>query len=253
MAARACRLQGATGDGAKTFVLLLAAVLSEARDGSLRRALPAFERRVLRRAVARGVRPRALSAFPAGGAGAGAEAELELELGGAALQALLEPYLRGRLGPGGRRRVALLGRELCVRCGACRRPALRLLGRRFPQLHAAAAGLPLGRSAVLPGVLLRRDFAAYCPGGAGPLAVLVARCLRPALAAPGAECEVRSERRHRAALRRCAGTAEAAVERLRSRGVGLLLSCVKQHEEVIYYAKLHGVSVVECLSRRLWR
>ncbi|OXB83541.1 UNVERIFIED_CONTAM: hypothetical protein H355_011360 [Colinus virginianus] len=183
MAARACRLQGATGDGAKTFVLLLAAVLSEARDGSLRRALPAFERRVLRRAVARGVRPRALSAFPAGGA------EAEAELGAAALQALLEPYLRGRLGPGGRRRVALLGRELCVRCGACRLPALRLLGRRFPQLHAAAAGLPLGRSAVLPGVLLRRDFAAYCPGGAGPLAVLVARCLRPALAAPGVECE----------------------------------------------------------------
>ncbi|NXJ03534.1 BBS10 protein, partial [Odontophorus gujanensis] len=118
----------------------------------------------------------------------------------------------------------------------------------FPQLHAAAAGLPLGRSAVLPGVLLRRDFAAYCPGGAGPLAVLVVRCLRPALAAPGTEYEVLSERRHRAALRWCAGTAEAAIERLRSGGVGLLLSSVKQHEEVIYYAKLHGVSVVECLS-----
>ncbi|XP_072186052.1 BBSome complex assembly protein BBS10 [Excalfactoria chinensis] len=243
MAACACRHQSATGDGAKTFVLLLAAVLGAVRDGSPRRAaraLPSFERRVLQRAVARGLRPHLRSAFPAGGPGA--------ELEAASLRALLEAHLRGRLGPGERRAVALLGCELCARCGARRPPALRLLCGRFAQLHAAVAGLPLGRSRVLPGVLLRRDFAAYCPAGGRPRAVLVTRCLRPALTAPGVECAVRSERQHLAALRWCGGRTEAVMEHLRSNGVGLLLSGVKQHEEVIYYAKLHGVSVVECLS-----
>ncbi|XP_021240897.1 Bardet-Biedl syndrome 10 protein [Numida meleagris] len=243
MAACACRHQGATGDGAKTFVLLLAAVLGAMREDCVRRAaraLPAFERRVLERAVARGLRPHLRSAFPAGGLGA--------ELEAAALEALLEAYLRGRLGPGEPRRLALLGCELCARCGAARPPALRLLGRRFPQLHAAAAGLPLASSRVLPGILLRRDFAAYCPATGRLRAVLVTRCLRPALTAPGVECAVRSERQHRAALRWCGERTEAVMERLRSGGVRLLLSGVKQHEEVIYYAKLHGVSVVECLS-----
>ncbi|XP_010707004.1 Bardet-Biedl syndrome 10 protein, partial [Meleagris gallopavo] len=86
------------------------------------------------------------------------------------------------------------------------------------------------------------------PAGGRLLAVLVTRCLRPVLAAPGVECAVRSERQHRAALRWCGGRTEAVMESLRSNGVRLLLSRVKQHEEVIYYAKLHGVSVVECLS-----
>lgn len=243
MAACACRHQSATGDGAKTFVLLLAAVLGAMREGSPRRAaraLPAFERRVLERAVARGLRPHLRSAFPAGGPGE--------ELEAAALEALLEAYLRGRLGPGERRAVTLLGCELCARCGARRPPALRLLCGRFAQLHAAAAGLPLARSRVLPGVLLRRDFAAYCPAGGRLRAVLVTRCLRPVLTGPGVECAVRSERQHRAALRWCGGRTEAVMEHLRSGGVRLLLSGVKQHEEVIFYAKLHGVSVVECLS-----
>ncbi|XP_046765734.1 Bardet-Biedl syndrome 10 protein isoform X2 [Gallus gallus] len=243
MAACACRHQSATGDGAKTFVLLLAAVLGAMREGSPRRAaraLPAFERRVLERAVARGLRPHLRSAFPAGGPGA--------ELEAAALEALLEAYLQGRLGPGERRAVTLLGCELCARCGARRPPALRLLCGRFAQLHAAAAGLPLARSRVLPGVLLRRDFAAYCPAGGRLRAVLVTRCLRPVLTGPGVECAVRSERQHRAALRWCGGRTEAVMEHLRSGGVRLLLSGVKQHEEVIFYAKLHGVSVVECLS-----
>ncbi|NXL92830.1 BBS10 protein, partial [Alectura lathami] len=65
---------------------------------------------------------------------------------------------------------------------------------------------------------------------------------------PGVELVVGSERQHRASLRWCTGRAEAAVKRLRSGGVRLLLSSVKQQEEVIYYAKLYGVSVVECLS-----
>ncbi|XP_010116652.1 PREDICTED: Bardet-Biedl syndrome 10 protein, partial [Chlamydotis macqueenii] len=41
---------------------------------------------------------------------------------------------------------------------------------------------------------------------------------------------------------------EACMKYLQSNNVKLLLSSVKQEEVVIYYAKLHDVSVVECLS-----
>ncbi|XP_076184779.1 BBSome complex assembly protein BBS10 [Aptenodytes patagonicus] len=245
MAACACSHRAATGDGAKTFVVLLAGVLGGLRaaggGGGLRRALRAFEAQVLERAVARGLRGHLLSALP------GRQAEAE----GGALEALLEAYLGGRLGPGERRCLARLCCEYCRRCApaAVPRPqVLRLLGRRFAELHAAVAGLPVASSRVLPGLILRRDFAAYCPAGGDLRAVLVTEPLRPALSAPGVEFVVDSEGRYQASLRWIARRTEALMKHLQSNSVKLLLSSVKQEEVVIYYAKLYGVSVVECLS-----
>ncbi|KAM6425477.1 BBSome complex assembly protein BBS10 [Rhynochetos jubatus] len=243
MAARACGHRSATGDGAKSFVVLLAAVLGGLREagGGLRRALRAFEARVLERAAAQGLRGHLLSALPGWREGAGA------------LQALLEAYLGGRLGPGERRCLAGLCCEYCRRCAppAAAGPsprALSLLGRRFAELHAAVAGLPVASSRVLPGLVLRRDFAAYCPAGGAVRAVLVTQPLRPALSAPGVELVVDSEGQYEASMRWISRRTEALMRHFQSNNVKLLLSSVKQEEVVIYYAKLHGVSVVECLS-----
>ncbi|XP_008942876.1 PREDICTED: Bardet-Biedl syndrome 10 protein, partial [Merops nubicus] len=113
---------------------------------------------------------------------------------------------------------------------------------------AAVPGLPVASSRVLPGLVLRRDFTAYCPAE-GPLRVLlVTEPLRPALAAPGVEFVIDSERQHQASLRWIARRVEAFMKRLQSNEVKLLLSSLKQEEVVIYYAELHGISVVECLS-----
>ncbi|KFW69570.1 Bardet-Biedl syndrome 10 protein, partial [Pygoscelis adeliae] len=71
---------------------------------------------------------------------------------------------------------------------------------------------------------------------------------RPALSAPGVEFVVDSEGRYQASLRWIARRTEALMKHLQSNSVKLLLSSVKQEEVVIYYAKLYGVSVVECLS-----
>ncbi|NXX87875.1 BBS10 protein, partial [Centropus bengalensis] len=57
-----------------------------------------------------------------------------------------------------------------------------------------------------------------------------------------------SEAQYRAARRWGSRSARAAVERLRGGGVGLLLSSVKQDEELLHCARLLGVSVVEGLS-----
>ncbi|KAM7055771.1 BBSome complex assembly protein BBS10 [Acridotheres tristis] len=237
MAARACSHRAATGDGAKSFVVLLAAVLGGLRsagDGAgLRRALRDFEAQVLERAAARGLR-RHLRPAPPGWP-----------------EPLLEPYLAGRLGPGERRCLARLCAEMCRRCApaaAARPQVLRLLGRRFAELHAAVPGLPLASSRVLPGIVLRRDFAVYCPTDGELRALLVTEPLRPALTAPGVEFVVDSEGQYQASLRWIAERTEALMKRLQSNNVKLLLSSAKQEEVVIYYAKLYGVSVVECLS-----
>ncbi|XP_054487908.2 BBSome complex assembly protein BBS10 [Agelaius phoeniceus] len=237
MAARACSHRAATGDGAKSFVVLLAAVLGGLRaaggGAGLQRALRDFEGQVLERAVARGLR-RHLRPAPPG-----------------SLEPLLEPYLAGRLGPGERRRLARLCAEMCRRCApaaATRPQVLRLLGQRFAELHAAVPGLPLASSRVLPGIVLRRDFAAYCPTDGELRALLVTEPLRPALTAPGVEFVVDSEGQYQASLRWIAKRTEALMKHLQSKNVKLLLSSVKQEDVVIYYAKLYGVSVVECLS-----
>ncbi|XP_010160106.1 PREDICTED: Bardet-Biedl syndrome 10 protein, partial [Eurypyga helias] len=65
---------------------------------------------------------------------------------------------------------------------------------------------------------------------------------------PGVELLVDAEGQYRASLRWVARRTEALMRHLQSNDVKLLLSSVKQEEVVIYYAKLHGVSVVECLS-----
>ncbi|XP_064511688.1 Bardet-Biedl syndrome 10 protein [Pseudopipra pipra] len=240
MAARACSHRAATGDGAKSFVVLLAAVLGGLRaaggGAGLRRALRAFEAQVLERAAARGLRRHWRTAPPG--------------LPEALLEALLEPYLAGRLGPGERRCLARLCAELCRRCAptaAARPEALRLLARRFAALHAAVPGLPLASSTILPGIVLRRDFAAYCPAEGELRALLVTEPLQPALTAPGVEFVVDSEGQYEASLRWIIRRTEALVKHLQSNSVKLLLSSTKQDEVVIYYAQLYGVSVVECL------
>ncbi|XP_014818801.1 PREDICTED: Bardet-Biedl syndrome 10 protein [Calidris pugnax] len=158
----------------------------------------------------------------------------------------------GRLGPGERRRLARLCGEFVRRCcgpAAAPRPrVLRLIGSRFAELHAAVPGLPLASSRVLPGLVLRRDFAAYCPAVGDLRIVLVTEPLRPPLLAPGVELVVGSEGQHQAALRWISRRTEALMKHLQSNNVKLLLSSVKQEEVVICCAKLYGVSVVECLS-----
>ncbi|NXY80976.1 BBS10 protein, partial [Alcedo cyanopectus] len=118
----------------------------------------------------------------------------------------------------------------------------------FAELHAAVTGLPVASSRILPGLVLRRDFAAYCPAEGDLRVVLVTEPLRPALSAPGVEFAVDSESHYQASLHWIERRTEALMKHLQSNNVKLLLSSVKQDDLVIYCAKLYGVSVVECLS-----
>ncbi|NXH19875.1 BBS10 protein, partial [Bucco capensis] len=118
----------------------------------------------------------------------------------------------------------------------------------FAELYVAVTGLPVESSRVLPGLVLCRDFTAYSPAAGDLRAVLVTEPLRPALSALEVEFDVDSEGQYRTSLRWIARKTEAVMKHLQSNNIKLLLSSVKQEEVVIYYAKLYGVSVVECLS-----
>ncbi|NWH56284.1 BBS10 protein, partial [Geococcyx californianus] len=118
----------------------------------------------------------------------------------------------------------------------------------FAQLHLAVPGLPVRSSKVLPGILLCRDFAARCPAQGHVRALLVTQPLRAALAGPGVEFMVVSEGQYGTSLRWVNRRTEDIMKHLQSNNVKLLLSSVKQGEEVLYYAKLYSISVVECLS-----
>ncbi|NWJ02191.1 BBS10 protein, partial [Crypturellus undulatus] len=114
------------------------------------------------------------------------------------------------------------------------------------ELHVAVPGLPLARSRLLAGLLLRGRLTAGHPAGDDMVAVVVAQ---PLLAGLGdVELELCSEAQLQAWQRRAARSAEAIVGRLQSSHVKLLLSAGKQHEVLIYFAKLYGITVVEGLS-----
>ncbi|NXX51048.1 BBS10 protein, partial [Tricholaema leucomelas] len=118
----------------------------------------------------------------------------------------------------------------------------------FAELHTAVVGLPVATSRILPGLVLRRDFAACCPAEGDLRAVLVTEPLRPALPTPEVEFVIDSQGQYQASLCWITRRTEAVVQHLQSNNIKLLLSSVKQDAVVIYYAKLHGISVVECLS-----
>ncbi|KFP07584.1 Bardet-Biedl syndrome 10 protein, partial [Calypte anna] len=86
------------------------------------------------------------------------------------------------------------------------------------------------------------------PAGGELRAVLVTQPLQPTLSAPGVEFYVDCEGQYEGSQRWASGRTEALMKNMQNNNVKLLLSSVKQEELVIYYAKLYGVSVVECLS-----
>lgn len=147
------------------------------------------------------------------------------------------------------------GRSQDVRGAAGRRAGRPVRGGRRPAAGAAGlrgagagAGRGAGSAAPPPGLVLRRDFATYSPAGGELRAVLVTEPLRPALSAPSVEFVVDSEGQYQASLQWITRRTEALMKHLQSNNIKLLLSSVKQEEAVISYAKLYGISVVECLS-----
>lgn len=235
-----------TGDGAKSFLLLLGALLRGIHGDSLRgtqvqstaRALLSFQSLVLDAVIGRSLAPHAPPL---------------LLRGPAHLRALTDAYFRGKAP---RSHWALLSQTACEfyqrwGCGPDG-AGLALVSRLLPALLTAVPGLPVGRSRVLPGLLIHRDFAVLCPGPGGsdaPLrAVAASAALQAPLAPPGVTLSLASSAQVRRCLEAGGGAAERGVASLRGLGVGLLLSAAKQAEPALAVARRAGVSVLECVD-----
>ncbi|KAJ8254335.1 hypothetical protein COCON_G00209470 [Conger conger] len=233
-----------TGDGAKSFLLLLGALLRGIHGDCLRgvqvgrtaRALLSFQTLVLDDVIGRSLflhAPPLLLHSPTH------------------LRALTDAYFRGKTASC---HWAVLSRTACEfhqrwRCGP-EGAGLALLSRHLPALLTAVPGLPVTRSRVLRGLLIHRDFAVLCPAaGAGPLrALAVSEPLQAPLAPPGVTLGLASAAQVRRCLEAGAQVADRAMASLCRLGVGLLLSGAKQSEPALALAQREGVSVLECVD-----
>ncbi|XP_035258080.1 Bardet-Biedl syndrome 10 protein homolog [Anguilla anguilla] len=167
-----------TGDGAKSFLLLLGALLRGIHGDHLhgiqaRRVahiLLSFQTLVLDGVIGQGLAPRALSFLQ----------------DSAHLRPLTDAYFRGKTASS---HWGVLSQTACefYRRWRCEQDCtgVTLIARHFAALHTPVPGLPVSRSRVLQGLVIHRDFAVRCPGD-GPLRALATSVpLQSPLAPPG--------------------------------------------------------------------
>uniref|UniRef100_UPI00398F6ABA Bardet-Biedl syndrome 10 protein n=1 Tax=Pristiophorus japonicus TaxID=55135 RepID=UPI00398F6ABA len=247
-----------TGDGAKSFILLLAAMLRGVRaatggqgpgDGwgaqqrrRLARGLARLEREVLGRVLAWHLAPHCASALSPLGSG---EPHLPVERAARVLGA----YFAGKAGAAHAPFLTRLACHFLRRLGDGETGAgLGLADDCLAGLLATVPGLPVGSSLVLEGLPLGRGFTLRCPAGGGQTRVLVTtRSLLPSLTRAGCTLRLESPAGLAQARAWAWDRAEEALARLRGLGVGLLLSGPRQPACVLQSALGHGVSVVDCL------
>ncbi|XP_035257593.1 Bardet-Biedl syndrome 10 protein homolog [Anguilla anguilla] len=230
-----------TGDGAKSFLLLLGALLRGIHGDHLhgiqaRRVahiLLSFQTLVLDGVIGQGLAPRTLS----------------LLQDPARLHPLTDAYFRGKTASS---HWGVLSQTACefYRRWRCEQDCtgVTLIARHFAALHTPVPGLPVSRSRVLEGLVIHRDFAVRCPGD-GPLRALATSVpLQSPLAPPGVSLSLASAAQAQRCCGGVGGRAERGVACLRRLRVGLLLSAAKQSELALDLARRAGLSVVECVD-----
>ncbi|XP_048865575.1 Bardet-Biedl syndrome 10 protein isoform X2 [Brienomyrus brachyistius] len=253
----------ATGDGAKSFILLLAALIRgiratrvspvagwcpsgqtdscgrlEARRAA--RQLLSFQTQVLDAVVKEHVVPHATSLFSHTSP---AEARRALRL-------LLEAFFRGRAGQVHCGPLAEMACDFYHRwnCERDRLGTLRMIRDHFPELHTSVTGFPTSKSRILQGLVLHRDLTVYCPTEGPMKAVVLNEALQPLLTEADSTLIISSSHQFQGWGSWVAGRVEQNVASLQHLQVRLLLSAVKQSDLVLYHAKKAGMSVVECLD-----
>ncbi|XP_005358131.1 Bardet-Biedl syndrome 10 protein [Microtus ochrogaster] len=166
------------------------------------------------------------------------------------LESLLEAYFCGRVGRNNCRFISQLTCDYVLECVACESgiEVFELMDSCFFELNVGVAGLPVSASRIVDGLVLHRDFSVYCPADGDIRMVMVTEALQPLLSSSKSELTLNSEAQFQAAQCWIVERTEAVMKHLQSQNIKLLLSSVKQPDLVVYCARLHSISVVECLS-----
>lgn len=267
-----------TGDGSKTFILLLASLLRmihttackepnvshaynsrEAAEAATARHLAdellAFALEELDDLIAMGVVPYgsclSWEDFTA-------KTQLPAHTNNHHVQKLLASFFHSRLGRTHCDFISDLTCELLTHWKFKNDPAslsLQFVNDNFPALHTPVSGFPISCSRLIEGQVIHRDFATPCPQtDHQPVrAVVFAGCLQPKLLSAGEVLELGcGEQGKERSIMQFSTWAERSLEcviaNLQSLGVSVLLSAVKQSAAVLALAAQADMCIVECVS-----
>ncbi|MBN3306436.1 BBS10 protein, partial [Amia calva] len=255
-----------TGDGAKSFILLLSALLRglQASVGKgtagqttchrslnrgkqvsheLRRVancLLTFQTHVLEGIIQQHLGQHVTSLFSHDGRTTGKDK----------LQSIMEAYFCGKTGRAHCRLLSALACDYYFKCNCegNRVGALSLICEHFSELHTTVTGLPVSSSQILEGLVLHRDFTVHCPTDGQLNIVVVTEPIQPSFSASGTTLHLGSDSQLQSCYSWISDRVEEMMNSLHQSQVKLLLSSVKQSDLVLSYAKLRGISVVECIE-----
>ncbi|XP_027698320.1 Bardet-Biedl syndrome 10 protein isoform X2 [Vombatus ursinus] len=257
-----------TGDGAKTFIILLCdllrglkAITDKERSsfgGSIQsqerhwknccqwkyisQAILTFQAHILDYIMAQYLSKHFLSIFSFSGE--------EKKFCRSSLELLLDAYFCGRVGRNNQKFISQLTCDYFYKCLSHedgKNEMIDLVDEYFLELCTAVTGLPVSSSRIISGFVIHRDFSVYCPADGDMRIIIVTEAIQPALSTSGSELVVKSETQFQASHIWVTERTKTIMNDLQSKGIKLLLSSVKQQDAVIYYAKLNGISVVECI------
>uniref|UniRef100_A0A670JQ65 60 kDa heat shock protein, mitochondrial n=2 Tax=Podarcis muralis TaxID=64176 RepID=A0A670JQ65_PODMU len=255
-----------TGDGAKTFIVILSILLQEleklVKGGSpscyekiqgrenckenfyrlkqVSQLLITIQMDILDYIVTRDLEKHFHSVFSVS----------DKEISMSTMGLVLEAYFSGKVGINRQKFLSQLSCDFYFRvtAGKNRSEVLCFVDDCFAELHTTVTGLPVSSSRILDGLILHRDFAVYCPADGDKRVLVITEPIQPAYSDLGAEVVITAENQHGASKTWITKRTEAVLKHMRDNDIKVLLSSVKQQEAVHNYAKSSGISIVECLS-----
>uniref|UniRef100_A0A8C4RKP7 Bardet-Biedl syndrome 10 n=1 Tax=Erpetoichthys calabaricus TaxID=27687 RepID=A0A8C4RKP7_ERPCA len=250
-----------TGDGTKSFILLLAALLrglrvmvmrettrSTGRHGQhglqlklLSDHLLAFQTQVLDHIVRCHLRQCASSLFLS-------DRDCKVTRSNAKL--LLEAYFYGKVGANHCQSLSTLACDYYLKCtgGDQCNEVVGFICDHFEELHTKVVGIPSSSSRILEGLVLHRDFTEYWPTEEELKILVITEPLQPPLVDASATLYLQSDQQLQSSCAWIHQRVQEILSRLSVSGVRLILSSVKQTDLVLYHAKLNRISVVECMD-----
>lgn len=265
----------ATGDGSKTFVLLLTSLLrsihtsackepqmphaymsrysAEAATGRhLAFKILEFSLEHLENLIAAAVVPYGCSLSWKYMA---PTAQFQTHTDGHYVQKLLASFFCSRLSRTQCDFATSLTAHLLASCsfkGAQPSSSLQFLTEKFPTLHTRVSGFPFTCSRLVKGQVIHRDFASLCPPTNSDLpvkAVIVTGDLEPEILTSGEVLELACGQTSIVLFKAWAERSLSCIfTNLQKLGIYLLLSAVKQSPAVLCLAAQTNICIVECVS-----
>ncbi|KAM4676172.1 BBSome complex assembly protein BBS10 [Discoglossus pictus] len=258
-----------TGDGVKSFIVLLCGMLrglkaaADKSEGQLlsgncqgknryqrqgpilkrmSHLLMTFQTKVLDQIIWEPLSQHFLSVF--------SNSREETVLCRASMQAILDSYFCGKISFVNYKCISNLALEYLYKCLPGNNNPLAvisLVSNCLSELHTEVPGHPIENSKILPGLVLHRPFSVYCPAEGELRALVVTEPIHQSLSESDIGFVICSETQLLLSQQYLTQRTENIIKHFQNNQVKLILSSVKQPEIVLCYAKQSGISIVDCL------